>query len=222
MPRSSIFFTTKLRANTSYSATRNSIAVSIAQSCTGYIDLYLLHSPYGGTEARKQCWRAIEDAVQAGEVRSAGVSNFGVHHLQELLAMPGLRVRPAVNQLELHPFHTNDAVVDLCRREEIVVAAYAPLVRGLRMDHPTVAALARRYAASSAQILLRWGLQCDFVVLPNTVREDHLRENADVGGLVLSDDDMRELSALNEGLVTAEFSTPGTGSSNRRWVNAPG
>lgn len=220
-PRSSIFFTTMLRTNTSYAATRASIAASLAQSATGHIDLFLLHSPFGGTDKRRECWRAVEDAVLAGEVRSAGVSNFGVHHLQELLAMPKLRVRPAVNQLELHPFHTNDAVVDLCRRERIAVAAYAPLVRGLRMDHPTIVELARRHAASPAQVLLRWGLQRGFVVVPKTVREDRLRENADLAGLVLSDDDMDQLNALNEGLVTAEFSTSGTACS-RRWVNASG
>lgn len=108
--REDIFFTTKLKSNESYAAARKSIKTSLKKCGLGYIDLYLLHSPYGGKKKRLECWGALMDACDEGEVRSIGVSNFGVQHLEELLGS-NPRIKPVVNQVELHPFNTRTNIV---------------------------------------------------------------------------------------------------------------
>jgi diketogulonate reductase-like aldo/keto reductase len=202
--RGDIFFTTKLRSNDSYEATRAAIKESLRKCGLGWIDLYLLHSPYGGPARRRECWRAVEDAVKAGEVRSAGVSNFGVRHLEELLK-GGTTVPVAVNQVEVHPFNTQTAITSYCHENGIVVEAYAPLVRGMRMKHPTIVKLARQYAVTPAQLLIRWGLQKGFVVLPKSVTKERIEANAQVGHFAIGEKEMQELDALDDHLVTGEW-----------------
>ena len=101
LKREDIFYTTKLASNTSYAAARKSITQSVKTCGLGYIDLFLLHSPYGGKTARLASWKAVEDAIKDGEVKIGGVSNFGIKHLEELIASKP-RVLPAVNQIEVH------------------------------------------------------------------------------------------------------------------------
>ncbi|KAI7285501.1 Aldo/keto reductase, partial [Hortaea werneckii] len=107
LKREDIHYTTKLASNGTYDRARASIKKSVKECGLGYIDLFLLHSPYGGKQARLESWRAVEDAIQDGEVRIGGVSNFGEKHITELLTHPTLRIKPAVNQIELHPFNTH-------------------------------------------------------------------------------------------------------------------
>jgi diketogulonate reductase-like aldo/keto reductase len=201
--REDIFFTTKLRSNDSYAATRAAIKESLRKCSLGWIDLYLLHSPYGGKERRRECWRAVQDAVIEGEVKSAGVSNFGVRHLEELLE-GCTEVPVAVNQVEVHPFNTQTAITGFCAEKGIVVEAYAPLVRGMRMNHPTIVAFARQYGVTPAQLLIRWGLQKGFVVLPKSVTKERIKENAQVGHFKIGEREMKELDKLDEHLVTGE------------------
>ncbi|KAI5821275.1 NADP-dependent oxidoreductase domain-containing protein [Pyronema omphalodes] len=201
IPRSEIFYTTKLQTNTSYDATRAAIKTSLKKSGMDYIDLYLLHSPYGGPQKRAECWRAVEDAVLEGEVRSAGVSNFGVKHIKEMLDR-GVRIKPVVNQIEVHPFNQNREIVEYCKEQGIVIEAYAPLVRGMRMRHSVLGEVARKYGATPAQVLVRWGLQMGFVVLPKSTKEHRIKENADVAGFEIGEEDMQKLAELDEGLVT--------------------
>lgn len=155
LKREDVFYTTKLASNsTSYDEVRRSISKSVEAAGLGYVDLFLLHSPYGGREARLTSWRAVEDAIEKGEVRMGGVSNFGARHVEELMeASP--RVAPVVNQIEVHPFNTQTGIREMCGRYGIVVQAYAPLVRGLRMRHPVVGELAGKYSCSPAQLLVR-------------------------------------------------------------------
>ena len=126
LTREDIFFTTKLQGNTSYDGTRRAIRSSIEKTGLRYLDLYLLHSPYGGAQKRGECWRAVADAVEAGEVRAGGVSNFGLSHLREFFHRdrePGRR--PVVNQIEVHPFNTNEEIVS--------TAAPASMIRRLTL-----------------------------------------------------------------------------------------
>jgi len=158
LSRSSIFYTSKLRTNsTSYSSVRASITASVRASSLGYIDLFLLHSPYGGKTARLTSWKAIEDAIDAGEVRSGGVSNYGVRHIEELMESHP-RIKPVVNQIEVHPFNTQEAIRGVCGKYEIVIEAYAPLARGMRFRHPVVVGLSERYGCTLAQLMVRWVL----------------------------------------------------------------
>ena len=120
LKREDIFFTSKLASNTSYEAARKSIKQSVETSGLGYIDLFLLHSPYGGKSSRLASGKAVEDAIADGEVKIGGVSNYGVKHLEELLATKP-RVVPAVNQIEVHPFNTRTNIISFCQKNGIVV-----------------------------------------------------------------------------------------------------
>ncbi|KAI5784721.1 NADP-dependent oxidoreductase domain-containing protein [Geopyxis carbonaria] len=202
IPREDVFFTTKLQTNSSYDATRKAIKASLRECALGYVDLYLLHSPYGGREKRRECWRAVEDAIEAGEVKSGGVSNFGVAHLEQLLSEPGLRIRPAVNQIEVHPFNTQTAITQFCAAQSIVVQAYAPLAQAMRMRHPKIVQLAEKYGCTPAQLLVKWSLQMGYVPLPKSTRKERIVENMQVDAFDIVEEDVRTMEALDEHLVT--------------------
>ncbi|PMD29224.1 Aldo/keto reductase [Hyaloscypha variabilis F] len=225
--REDIWFTTKLKTNSSYDATRKAIKRSLQRSGLEYLDLYLLHSPYGGREKRRECWRAVEDAIEEGVVRCGGVSNFGVRHvsfpqyspscsitlqwiggiltmilqLQELLDSKP-RIVPAVNQIEVHPFNTQEAITSFCHEHNIVIEAYAPLARALRMRHPKIVELSKKYNCEPAQLLVRWSLQKGYVPLPKSVQKGRIVSNAKVEGFEIEEEDMKVLDGLDEHLVT--------------------
>jgi diketogulonate reductase-like aldo/keto reductase len=218
LSRKDIWFTTKLWNNTSYNATRASITNSIQRSGLGYLDLYLLHSPYPGKDKRLECWRAIEDAILAGEVRAGGVSNWSVKHVIHSCSVPPKRTNcrlklrelldskprivPAVNQIEVHPFNTRTDITTFCQENGIVVEAYAPLARALRMKNPTIVRLSTKYKVSPAQLLVRWSLQKGYVPLPKSVHEERIITNTQVDDFIIHDDDVATLDGLDEYLVT--------------------
>ncbi|KAI1407074.1 aldo-keto reductase family 1 member E1 [Hypoxylon sp. FL1857] len=200
--RADIFYTSKLASNsTSYQTVRRSIRQSVEACGLGYIDLFLLHSPYGGPEARLTSWKALEDAIEEGEVKSGGVSNYGVRHIEELMASKP-RIAPTVNQIEVHPFNTQADIRATCAKYGIVVEAYAPLARAMRMRHPTIVELSKKYSCTPAQLLVRWSLQHGLVPLPKSAKRERLLENVKVGGFEISDADMEKLDGLDEKLVT--------------------
>ncbi|UPX16851.1 uncharacterized protein EKO05_0007234 [Ascochyta rabiei] len=214
LKREDIHFTSKLASNSSYDTARKAIKKSVKECGLGYIDLFLLHSPYGGKNARLDSWRAVEDAIDAGEVRIGGVSNYGVKHLQELLDSKP-RIAPAVNQIEVHPFNTRTDITSFCQQNNIVVEAYAPLVRALKMKHPKIASLSKKYSCSPVSVLqpsgrpfiqeapgLRWSLQHGYVPLPKSVKKERIVENAEVGGFEIEEGDMKTMDGLDEYLVT--------------------
>lgn len=180
LTREDIFFTSKLASNSSYDTARKSIKKSVQACGLGYIDLFLLHSPYGGKAARLASWKAVEDAVDEGEIKIGGVSNFGVKHLEELIASKP-RIMPAVNQIEVHPFNTRTNITTFCQKNGILVEAYAPLARALRMKHPTITALAKKYNATPAQVMVRWSLQNGFIPLPKSVSKDRIEVRVVLG-----------------------------------------
>ncbi|KAL8725007.1 MAG: hypothetical protein Q9166_007630 [cf. Caloplaca sp. 2 TL-2023] len=201
LKREDIHFTSKLASNSSYDTARKSIKESVQQCGLGYIDLFLLHSPYGGKAARLASWKAVEDAIAGGEVMSGGVSNFGVKHLKELLAS-NPRILPAVNQIEVHPFNTRTEITSFCQEHDIVVEAYAPLVRALRMKHPVIKSLSEKYTCTPAQLLVRWSLQHGYVPLPKSVTKERIKANGDVSGFEIDAKDMETMDGLDEYLVT--------------------
>ncbi|KAE9375067.1 Aldo/keto reductase [Stipitochalara longipes BDJ] len=201
LKREDVWFTTKLKTNSSYDATRKAIKRSLQRSGLEYLDLYLLHSPYGGKEKRRECWRAVADAIEEGVVRSGGVSNFGVRHLQELLDSKP-RIIPAVNQIEVHPFNTQEDITSFCHDHKIVIEAYAPLARALRMRHPKIVELSKKYKCEPAQLMVRWSLQKGYVPLPKSVQKGRIVSNAKVEGFEIEEEDMKVLDGLDEHLVT--------------------
>ncbi|KAJ8108577.1 hypothetical protein OPT61_g8079 [Boeremia exigua] len=222
LKREDIHFTSKLASNSSYDTARKSIKKSVKECGLGYIDLFLLHSPYGGKKARLESWRAVEDAIDDGEVKIGGVSNYGVKHLQELLDSKP-RIAPAVNQIEVHPFNTRTDITSFCQQNNIVVEAYAPLVRALKMKHPTIVALSKKYSCTPVSILpsvirpgfslqkptaftpqFRWSLQHGYVPLPKSVKKERIVENSEIGGFEIEESDMKTMDGLDEYLVTGK------------------
>lgn len=199
VPREEIFVTTKLwNDDQGYDSTLQVFDEQLATLGLESIDLYLMHWPVAAK--RLESWRAMEELFIEGRVKAIGVSNFMTWHLRELL--DHANEVPAVNQIEVSPFFQQRDARELCAEHEIVVEAYSPLTRGAKLDDPLVVAIAEEAGRTPAQVLLRWGLQHDLVVLPKSVHRDRLAENFDLFGFALSDAQMQRLDAREEGLVT--------------------
>jgi diketogulonate reductase-like aldo/keto reductase len=199
LPRGAIFVTTKLwNADHGYDRALRAIDASLARLGLEQVDLYLVHWPVEGL--RSESWRAMERILADGKARAIGVSNYSVRHLEELLAKA--TVAPAVNQVELSPFLQQRELRAYCARHGIRVEDYAPLVRAQRMDHPAVVGIARKHGRTPAQVLLRWSLQHDLVVIPKSVRPARIRENAGALGFALAAEEMAALDGLDEGYRT--------------------
>ncbi|KAE8379855.1 NADP-dependent oxidoreductase domain-containing protein [Aspergillus bertholletiae] len=196
LQRSDLFLTTKVFPQaTGYEAAKQSIEDSLKKAKTEYFDLILLHAPFGGKEGRCGAWRALSEAQKAGKARSIGVSNFGLHHLEELeeYIKGGGVGKIEVGQYELHPWLGRADLVDWLRKRGVVIEAYSPLARGTRMDEPVLRAISKKHKKSPAQILIRWSLQKGFVPLPKSATPERIIENADVFDFELDEDDMQSL-----------------------------
>ncbi|QRN95022.1 aldo/keto reductase [Archangium violaceum] len=199
LPREEIFVTTKLwNEDQGHDSTLRACERSLKDLGLEYVDLYLVHWPVPGR--RLESWRALEQLLSDGKCRAIGVSNFLEHHLDELLGRA--KVVPAVNQVEQHPFLYQPSLLRYCADKGIAVEAYSPLTKGLRLGDPRVVELARKHGKSPAQVLIRWCLQHDMVVIPKSVHEARIRENASVFDFTLSPEEMRRLDGLNENLYT--------------------
>ncbi|KAK1773161.1 NADP-dependent oxidoreductase domain-containing protein [Copromyces sp. CBS 386.78] len=210
IPRSQIFFTSKVGPkHISYNAAKRIISESLEKTGLEYIDLMLLHAPYGGSANRKGAWLALVEAVEEGKIRSIGVSNYGVHHLDELeqhikeleaeRGGPGKGGVLSVGQWEIHPWCPRKDIVEWCRKRNVVVEAYSPMVQGKRFGEPGLKKLAEKYGKTEAQVLVRWSLQKGYVPLPKSVRAEKIKENAEVYGFELEEEDVK-------GLETEEYS----------------
>lgn len=166
--RADVFVTSKVFSGGGYAETKKAIDSGLQESGLEYFDLYLIHSPFGGPTVRKGAWRAMVEAKNEGKVRSIGVSNYGIHHLKETEEYiaeleaelgKGNGGEISVGQWEIHPWLMRPDIVKWCRERDVIIEAYCPLVRGQRLDHPTLQALSKKYNRSPAQVLLRWSLQ---------------------------------------------------------------
>lgn len=201
VPREEIFVTTKLwNTDHGYKATLKACDESLSKLGLEHLDLYLMHWPV--EKLRLESWKAMEKLPQAGKCRAIGVSNFMARHINELLE--NCKIVPAVNQIELSPYnylHRKEAI-DLCRQNNIRVEAYSPLTKGRKLADPRLLKLAEKYGKSPAQILIRWALEQEFVVIPKSVKEHRIVENAEVFVFAISEADMVYLESFNENLVT--------------------
>ncbi len=201
IPRSGIFVTTKLwNADFGYESTLRACDKSLKKLGLDHIDLYLIHWPV--EKKRKETWKAMETLYNEKKCRAIGVSNFMVRHLNELL--DNCVIKPAVNQIELSPYNYDyrKATIDLCRRHEIMLEAYSPLTKGNKLQDPKLIEIANRYNKTPAQILIRWALEHNFVVLPKSNNPKRIQENGDVFDFFISEQDMNLLDSFNENLVT--------------------
>lgn len=197
--RSEVFVTTKLwNDDHGFDSTLRAFETSERRLGLGPVDLYLVHWPVQGK--RLDSWRALERLYAEGRVRSIGVSNYMPRHLEELLGRAN--VVPAVNQIEVHPFFQQRDVRELCARHDIVVEAYSPLTRARKLGHPVLVDVAKRIGKTPAQVLLRWGLQNDLVVLPKSANPPRIAENAAVFDFELAEEEMRRIDSLEQGLAS--------------------
>ena len=197
--RSEVFVTTKLwNSDHGYDSTLKAFERSRSRLELDSIDLYLIHWPEPGK--RLDSWRAMAQIRKQGRCRSIGVSNYTVKHLEELLRDSD--VVPSVNQVEFSPFLFQRDLLRFCEARSIQLVAYCPLTRGDKLKHPVVAAVARKHAKSSAQVLLRWALQHGIAVIPKSSRPERISENAGVFDFALDAEDLAQLDRLDEGYRT--------------------
>lgn len=199
--REEIFVTTKLwNADQGYDSTLKACQKSLRTMNLEYVDLYLIHWPV--PELRLESWRAMEKLLDEGQCRSIGVSNYMVHHLEELLEHSG--VVPAVNQIELSPYNYRQRLdlLEFCRISNVAIEAYSPLTKGRKLQDPGLKEIAGHYEKTPAQVLIRWALQKGFIVLPKSVNPGRIRENASVFDFAISGEDMEILEGFNEDLST--------------------
>ncbi|ORX37522.1 NADP-dependent oxidoreductase domain-containing protein [Kockovaella imperatae] len=165
-----------------------------------HIDLMLLHSADGGAEGRANNWRALTEAQKEGWIHDIGVSNFNVNHFSTL---PG--PVPAVNQIELHPWCQQRPIVEYCKQHNIAVEAYSPLARAdeRKWNDPVVVELCKKHGKEPGQVVLRWGLQKGFIVIPKSVNPSRIRSNADIYDFELDTTDMEALDGLDQGAAGA-------------------
>jgi diketogulonate reductase-like aldo/keto reductase len=197
--RGKIFVTTKLwNEDQGYELALKAFDKSLKTLQLDYLDLYLIHWPV--YEKRIESWKALHTIRSSGRCRSIGVSNFTVHHLQELIDATG--ILPAVNQVELSPFLHQSDLAYFCQKHNIVVQSYSPLTAGKRLNDKMLWDIAKKYGKTPAQVLIRWNLQHQWVPLPKSKTPSKILENSLVFDFHLDRDDMERLDAVNENFRT--------------------
>lgn len=196
IPREEIFLTTKVwNDDQRNERTLAAFEDSLDRLQAEYVDLYLVHWPVAGRY--KQTWRDMERICRSGRAKAIGVSNFTERHLEDLLS--DSEIAPAVNQVEFHPRLVQPSLLEYCRRHDIQVEAWSPLMHGKVVKEPAVIELAEKHSRTPAQIVLRWDLQHGVATIPKSGNPDRLAENARLFDFELPQEDMRRLDALDEG-----------------------
>ncbi|KAL4157024.1 hypothetical protein PRNP1_006050 [Phytophthora ramorum] len=199
IPREEVFVTTKLFINNwGYEKALQATKESNEKLGLGYIDLYLLHAP-GDVSTRDESWRALEELQEQGILKDIGVSNFSEAHLEKFLKTA--RVKPAVNQVELHPWMMRPTLVKYCKEHDILLQAYSPLARARKLEDPTLLDIANEVGATPAQVLVAFSLANDFITLPKSVNAERQKINLDGANVKLTPDQVAKLAALDEYLV---------------------
>ena len=192
--RKELFITTKVwNSDQGYDETLKAFDLSMKKLNLEYLDLFLVHWPVKGKYL--DTWRALERIYKEGRVRAIGVSNFKIHHLEDLSANSELK--PVLNQVELHPRLSQPELRAYCKENEIAVEAWSPIARGRILDDPILTKIAENHHKSTAQVTLRWHLQNDVVIIPKSVTPARLKENMDLFDFELNEGEMEQIDALN-------------------------
>lgn len=201
VPRNELFITSKVDvANMGYEKTLASFYESLEKMQLDYFDLFLVHWPGQQKERVIETWRALEKVYHEKKVRAIGVSNFLPRHLEWILE--NCEIKPTVNQYERNPLNVRMELGKWCMDHEIQPEAWAPLLRG-NLDHPVLLELAHKYEKTPAQIVLRWDLQSNYVVIPKSANPGRIAENAGIFDFELGIRDMEAIDALDIGRNTS-------------------
>jgi diketogulonate reductase-like aldo/keto reductase len=201
--RDEIFVTTKLsNGDQGFEKTLAAFETSRSKLGLEVVDLYLIHFPAPGRGLFQQSWNALEALYAEGSIRAIGVSNFKGPYLGRLLETAD--IVPMVHQIEVHPSYQQQELSARSRELGMVIEAYSPLGRGIDINAPAVIEAAFSHGVSAAQVILRWHIQQGRVVIPKSVKEPRIRQNADIASFTLDDVDMAAISALESGQMTGE------------------
>jgi diketogulonate reductase-like aldo/keto reductase len=194
--REEIFITTKLWNNDhGYETTLKAFDTSLKTLNTKYIDLYLIHWPV--KDKRKDSWKALEKIYESGYCRSIGVSNYMINHLEELFSYAN--IIPVINQVEFSPYNYQKDLLDVCNKNKIILEAYSPLTRMEKLTDTKLVPIAEKHNKTAAQVLIRWAIEHNIVVIPKSAHKKRIIENADIFNFSLDKSDMKILDDLDEG-----------------------
>ncbi len=196
IPREEIIVTTKLwNDDIRRGDIREALNKSLDRLGMEYVDLYLVHWPVPNKYI--SVWKAMETLYHEGRVKAIGVSNYHVHHLKDLLKEAD--ITPAVNQVECHPYLQHNELRAFCAEQNIAFESWGPLMQGAFLDVPEIAEFAKKYNRTPAQITLRWARQKNIILIPKSVKKDHIISNADIFSFEIEPEDMKRLDALDRG-----------------------
>ncbi|MDQ0254722.1 diketogulonate reductase-like aldo/keto reductase [Evansella vedderi] len=196
--REELFITTKVwNGDQGYEKTLKAFEESLEKLGLDYVDLYLIHWPMPNVDKYVDTYKALEKLYEDGRVRAIGVCNFQIPHLERLLNE--CKVKPVLNQVELHPYFSQKELRDFCEKHEIFVESWGPLMQGGEvLNHKLIKDLAASYGKTPAQVIIRWHLQNNLIVIPKSVTPSRIEENFDVFDFELSSEDMMKINGLNQ------------------------
>jgi len=197
IPREELFITTKVRPQYYDGNTRQSVLESMEKLQVDYLDLVLLHQPFGDVYA---AWRDLEGLYEEGKIRAIGVANFYADRLVDLAYLA--RIRPMVDQVEVHPLHQREDILEWGKKLGIAIEAWSPFGRGRggMLENPVLTAIGEKYGKTVAQVILRWDLQRGVDTVAKSANPDRIRQNADIFDFSLSDEDMAAIAAMETGV----------------------
>ncbi|MED3961578.1 aldo/keto reductase [Niallia taxi] len=197
VPREELFITTKVWVSDfGYEETKQALHRSLKEMQLDYLDLYLIH---WAAPNYAETWRAMEDLYEEGLVKAIGVCNFQIHHLEKL--METARITPMLNQIETHPLFHQKELREYMEQHGIAHEAWAPMAQGREnlFENPTLQTIGEKYGKTTAQVMLRWHLQRDTIIIPKSIHEHRIIENANLFDFALTDEDMQAIDQLDTG-----------------------
>ncbi|MDN5303939.1 MAG: methylglyoxal/glyoxal reductase [Fusobacteriaceae bacterium] len=192
VPREEIFLVSKVwNSEQGYDTTIKAFEESLKRLQTDYLDMYLIH---WAKPKNRETWKALETLYKEGKIKAIGVSNFEIHHLEDLLEVA--EIIPVVNQVELHPQFPQEELREYCKKHNIAIEAWGPLMQGKIFEIPLMKELSIKYNKSIAQIALRWHYQQDIITIPKSIKPERIESNIDIFDFAISAEDMEKIKTL--------------------------